>query len=156
MAVNDADNPGVVARPPLIYLGFLALGFMLDAVWPAAFVTNDVQYPVGAVLIVAGVALTAMAIRQFRRAGTSVETSRPVNALVTNGLYRLSRNPIYIALSLIHAGIAIAADNAWALVSLIPVLIILHYGVILREERYLERKFGEEYRRYRGSVRRWL
>ena len=156
MAVNDADNPGVVARPPLIYLGFLALGFMLDAVWPVAFVANDVQYPLGAILTIAGVALMTSAIRQFRRAGTNIETPKPATALVTAGLYRLSRNPIYIALSLIHAGIAIAADNAWALVSLIPVLIILHYGVILREERYLERKFGDEYRRYKGSVRRWL
>ena len=150
------DHPGVIARPPLIFLGFLALGFVLDTIWPVAVVANDVQYPLGAILVVVGVALVTIAIRQFRRAGTNVETPKPAIVLVTDGLYRLSRNPIYIAVSLIHAGIAISADNAWALVGLIPVLIVLHYGVIRREERYLERKFGEEYRRYRTSVRRWL
>ena len=150
------DHPGVIARPPLIFLGFLALGFVLDTIWPIAVVANDVQYPLGAIFVVVGVALLAIAIRQFRRAGTNVETPKPAIVLVTDGLYRLSRNPIYIAVSLIHAGIAISADNAWAMVGLIPVLIVLHYGVIRREERYLERKFGEEYRRYKRSVRRWL
>ena len=150
------DHPGVIARPPLIFLVFLALGFVLDTIWPVAVVANDVQYPLGAILVVVGVALVTIAIRQFRRAGTNVETPKPAIVLVIDGLYRLSRNPIYIAVSLIHAGIAISADNAWALVGLIPVLIVLHYGVIRREERYLERKFGEEYRRYRRSVRRWL
>jgi protein-S-isoprenylcysteine O-methyltransferase Ste14 len=95
-------------------------------------------------------------LRQFERAGTNHGTHKPATALVTGGLNRFSRNPIYISLSLIYAGIALLANSAWALVLLVPLLIVMHYGVIVREERYLEMKFGEDYRRYKAAVRRWL
>lgn len=150
------DVPGVIARPPLIYLGSLLFGFGLEYLWPASAIPNLVQYIAGAVLIALGVSILASAMRQFRKAGTNVQTWKPTTALVTNGFYRFSRNPIYVALSLIYAGIGIAADNLWALGLLVPVLVVIRYGVIAREERYLERKFGQEYLSYKASVRRWL
>lgn len=156
MTQADKDIPGVIARPPLIYLGSLGLGFGLDYLWPAPVLPNPVQYVVGASLIALGVIILAIAVRQFRKAGTNVQTWKPTTALVTDGLYRLSRNPIYIALSLIYAGIGIAADNLWALGLLVPVLVVIRYGVIAREERYLERQFGQEYLSYKASGRRWL
>ena len=77
-------------------------------------------------------------------------------ALVTGGIYRHTRNPLYVALALVYAGIAVAADSLWALMFLAPCLGVIRYGVIAREEAYLERKFGEEYRRFKSAVRRWL
>ncbi len=96
------------------------------------------------------------AFGQFRRHNTSFKPHEPSTALITEGPYRFSRNPMYLALSLLYAGIGIAADSPWTLALLVPLLIVLHYGVIIREERYLERKFADAYRRYKSSTRRWL
>jgi len=92
----------------------------------------------------------------FRRAGTSVPTQTPTTALVIRGLYHYSRNPIYIALSLVHLGVAVAVDSPWIAATLPIVLIVIRYGVIAREEAYLEAKFGQAYRDYKARVRRWL
>ena len=91
-----------------------------------------------------------------RRHKTSFKTDEPSTALITGGPYRYTRNPIYLALSLLYAGIGIAADSPWVLVLLAPLLVVIHYGVIIREERYLERKFADAYRRYKATTRRWL
>ncbi len=98
----------------------------------------------------------ATAIRQFRAAGTNVETWRPTEAIVTRGVYARTRNPIYLAMLAIYTGIALGVDSAWLLALVIPLALVLRYGVIAREERYLEAKFGEPYRAYRATVRRWL
>lgn len=153
---NQHDVPGVIARPPLIYLGFLIAGFALDFIWPVAVLPAGVQYVAGIGLIVVGVVIFASAIREFRRAGTSFRTHEPDTAIITGGPFRFSRNPIYLGFGLFFAGIAVAADNLWALALLLPVLIVIHYGVIAREERYLEAKFGEAYLGYKASVRRWF
>jgi protein-S-isoprenylcysteine O-methyltransferase Ste14 len=150
------DAPGVIAIPPLIYVGFLALGFAVDWLVPAAFLPDGVQYAAGLALIAAGAAIVVPVVRGFRGAGTNLDVRKPATALVTAGPFRFSRNPAYVALSLLHAGIAVMADNPWALGLLAPALLVMHFGVILREERYLERKFGAEYLRYKASVRRWL
>ncbi len=156
MTGDDKDLAGVIAPPPLIYLAFLLLGLGLDYVWPVALVPAGVQYPVGALLIALGLALFGAAVRLFVKADTSVQTRKPTTAIITDGPFRFSRNPIYLAMSLSYAGIAIAADNLWILGALVPALAVIRCGVISREERYLERKFAEEYLRYKASVRRWL
>lgn len=153
---NARDNPGVIAPPPLIYLGFLVVGLALDYLWPVAPVAEGARYPAGFALIAVGLVMFALAVREFFKAGTSVETRKPTSAIVTRGPFRLSRNPIYVALSLVYAGIGFAVDSAWVLALLAPALVVMRYGVVAREERYLERKFGEEYLRYKASVRRWL
>lgn len=103
-----------------------------------------------------GFAGLGQAMWQFRRAGTNVETYRPSTTVVRDGLYRFSRNPIYLSLGLDDAGIGIAAASFWVLALLIPLFLIIRYGVIAREERYLEQKFGAEYFAYKQSTRRWL
>ncbi len=153
---NDRDNPGVIAPPPLIYLGFLVLGVALDYLWPVGLGVGAVGVPTGAALFVLGGVIAVTAIRQFRRAGTNFKTHEPSTAIVTGGLYRYSRNPIYVALGLAYLGIAVAVDGLWAAALLVPTLAVVRYGVIAREERYLEGKFGDEYLRYKASVRRWL
>jgi protein-S-isoprenylcysteine O-methyltransferase Ste14 len=152
----QADNPGVIAPPPLIYLAALALGFVLDYLFPVSLLARTTQLVAGGVLMVAGLALAIAAVRLFSRAGTGVPTHRPVTALVTGGIYRFSRNPIYVGMTVLSAGIAVAADNPWLLALLVPTLAVMNYGVIAREERFLEAKFGDDYRRYKASVRRWL
>ncbi len=101
-------------------------------------------------------AVLAAALGRLRRAGTAVEPWRPSTALVTDGVYRLTRNPIYLAMGLLYLGLALALDSVVALVLLPPLLALVQVAVVSREERYLEGKFGDDYRRYRASVRRWL
>jgi protein-S-isoprenylcysteine O-methyltransferase Ste14 len=156
MAATQPDNPGVIARPPLLYLGALAVGLALHYVWPLAPWNGPGRSIAGLALIALGAALLFACLRRFRGAGTNVQTSQPTTALVTSGPYRYSRNPIYIGLSAIYLGIAVLVDSAAVAVLLVPVLLLIRYGVIAREEAYLERKFGDEYRRYRQTTRRWL
>jgi protein-S-isoprenylcysteine O-methyltransferase Ste14 len=150
------DTPGVIAPPPVIYAAFGLAGLGAEYLWPVAVLPQGPQYAAGTAAIALGLALGFAAIHQFRRHKTSIKPHEPSTALITAGPYRYTRNPIYLALALLYAGISIAADSPWTLALLVPLLIVMHYGVITREERYLERKFGDAYRRYRSSVRRWL
>ncbi len=153
---KETDSPDVIARPPFIYLGFLILGFGLDRLWPLALLPEVLQYTMGAAPIALGALVMGLAVRRFKAAGTNVQTPLPAIAIVTDGPYRISRNPIYLGMNAIYAGIGIAADAPWVLALIVPLLIVMRTGVVAREERYLERKFGDEYLRYKAKVRRWL
>jgi protein-S-isoprenylcysteine O-methyltransferase Ste14 len=152
----SADTPGVIAPPPLIYLGALGVGFALDAAIGDASLPSTVARPVGAALIVAGAGLMGTFVRAFGRARTPVDPYRPSEAVVTDGPYRLTRNPGYLGMTLTYAGIAIASNSPWALVPLPAAIVVIDRGVIAREERYLERKFGARYMDYKRRVRRWI
>ncbi len=152
----EQDAPGVIAKPPFIYLGFLALGLGLDWLWPYPLLPEALRYTLGGALFALGIALALASIRRFKAAGTNFDTQKPSTAILTEGPYRVSRNPIYIGLTAVYAGIGIAADAPWVWLLLLPALVVMHYGVILREERYLERKFGREYLDYKARVRRWI
>ncbi len=106
--------------------------------------------------VVAAVVLFVPAVLAFRRAGTPPEPHKPTTAIVTSGPYRFTRNPIYVSFTLVQLGIALWTGSGWILALLVPVIVLMHYGVIAREERYLERKFGDEYNEYRRHVRRWV
>jgi protein-S-isoprenylcysteine O-methyltransferase Ste14 len=150
------DRPNVIARPPRIVLAFLAAGFVLDQFMLAPFLCEPVQYLGGAGLLIGGIALMAAAMRRFRAVGTSIETWRSSAAIVADGPYAMTRNPLYVSLLLIYTAIGVIA-NAPAVVALLPVLFAaLHFGVVLREEDYLECKFGDSYLEYRQSVPRWF
>lgn len=159
MTDTQHDTAGVLAPPPLLYAGFFLAGIGLDRLWPIEMLRRadpEWRYATATVLFVIGAAVAVPALRGFRAAGTSIPPHRPTTALVTSGPYRFSRNPIYIGVSLAYVALAVALASTWALILLPPLLAVLHYGVIAREEAYLERKFGPEYRRYRQAVRRWL
>ena len=149
-------SPGVIAPPPLIYLAGLLVGFALQARLPAPRMPRRLTGPIGGGLLLTGVGLAASFITVFRRAGTPVDPRQATTALVTTGPYRLTRNPGYLSLALVCAGIAMLRRAVWPLLMLVPTLLVVDRGVIAREERYLEDRFGEEYRRYRSRVRRWL
>lgn len=154
------DNPGVVADPPMIYLAALGLGLLLDRAvpWQASlgWLGQPLRHAVGGACLLAGLAVVATAFRQFARAGTNLPTHRPTTALVVDGLYRWSRNPIYVALTLAYLGLALVLASPWTVALLPAVLAVMRYGVVGREERYLEAKFGDAYRAYKASVRRWI
>jgi protein-S-isoprenylcysteine O-methyltransferase Ste14 len=105
---------------------------------------------------VIALALCSYSVRQFRAAGTPVPGNKPTTVIVRTGPYRLSRNPIYLAFSLLHLGIAIWVNSLWLIATLIATVALMALVVIPREERYLERRFGAEYLDYKASVRRWL
>jgi protein-S-isoprenylcysteine O-methyltransferase Ste14 len=156
---RDAAAASVVTRPPLVYLAFLLLGLVLDRVLPLPLAlpgTALMQWMAGGGLILVGVAIMAAGARNFSRSATPVPSNQPVRVLVTSGIHGWSRNPIYIGMFLVYAGIGIAADSQWILILALPLAIALRYGVVAREEAYLERRFGDAYRDYKARVRRWL
>jgi protein-S-isoprenylcysteine O-methyltransferase Ste14 len=155
-APMQRDVPGVIAPPPLILLGHILVGLALDRLWPAPFLPSAIQYALGAALIVLAGALAGAAIVRFLRAGTNVPTRRPATVLVIAGPYRFSRNPIYVGMIVLLLGIGFAVDSLWIIALVAPFALVLRYGVIAREERYLEAKFADAYRAYRARVPRWI
>jgi protein-S-isoprenylcysteine O-methyltransferase Ste14 len=151
------DTPGVIALPPLLFGGALGLGLLLHYAFalPGLGLPGGGRRAFGIILILAGGGLLAAALRRFRAAGTHVSPTQPATALVVTGIYRFTRNPMYVGLSLVYAGIALLADSLVTLLLLAPLLAVIRYGVIAREERYMEAKFGNAYRDYRARVRRW-
>lgn len=156
MTEDAADKPGVIALPPFIYLAFLLAGLGLEVIAPTALLAAPLRYFVGGALIAGGLALAVVASGRFRAAGTNVRPTLPATALVTDGPYRFTRNPMYVALTAVYLGLTLTADSLWLLILLPLLLAVMHYGVIRREERYLAGKFGTPYHDYVGRVRRWL
>jgi protein-S-isoprenylcysteine O-methyltransferase Ste14 len=156
---KDTAVAGVTARPPILYLTCLLLGLALDRVLPLPVALPEavlIQWTAGGGLILIGVAIVAAGIRNFSRAGTPVPSNQSVRALVTTGIHCWSRNPIYVGMFLLYAGIGLAARSPWVLILAVPLAIALRYGVVVREEAYLERRFGDDYGDYKARVRRWL
>jgi protein-S-isoprenylcysteine O-methyltransferase Ste14 len=153
---TDRDVPGVIAPPPLLYLGGLGIGFLLEALLPGGSFPGHVHHVLGPLFLIAGLSLLGWWGASFRRANTPMPPWEPTKTLVTDGPYRLSRNPAYLGDALVYVGIALLANAPWALLPLPLVLLIMDRGVIRREERYLERRFGDDYRRLRTRRRRWL
>jgi protein-S-isoprenylcysteine O-methyltransferase Ste14 len=156
MPSETRDTAGVIAPPPLIFVTALAIGFGLEALLPGASLPGALRWPLGGVLVAGGIALALSFERSFRRAHTAVEPWKPTTAIVTSGPYRFTRNPAYLGMTLLSAGIAILAGAVWPLATLLLAVLVIDRGVIAREERYLERSFGEEYLAYKRRVRRWL
>ena len=157
--VNDTGTAGVIVRPPLIFLAALLLGFVSDRLLPLRFPVSRidlVHWIIAGSLILIGLALAAAGIRNFSRAGTPVPTNRPARALVTTGIHGWTRNPIYLGMFLIYGGIGVAARSPWILMLTLPLAITIRYGVVAREEAYLERRFGDAYRDYKARARRWV
>jgi protein-S-isoprenylcysteine O-methyltransferase Ste14 len=153
---SDRDTAGVLAPPPLIYLAGLGLGLLLDAFLPEASLPAAVRWAPGVLLVVGGVSLMAAFVGALHRAQTNVDPFKPTTAIVTSGPYRFTRNPGYLGMALVFSGISLLAGAPWALLLLFPTMAVIDRGVIVREERYLEDKFGNEYLTYRTRVRRWL
>lgn len=156
--MSQRDHPGVIAPPPLIFLGVLLLGWGLgEAVGePGLGLTNPVRRGLALAGLLIGLGIEGWAAGLFRKARTAVQPWKPSTALVTTGVYGLTRNPIYLGFAITYVGLSVGLDSPLALILLIPCLVVLDRLVIQREERYLAARFGTDYDRYRQRVRRWL
>jgi len=160
MAMTEVrDNAGVIAPPPLIALAAVLLGLALDWLLPAYVLTVLLSYwervVIAVILIGGGAALAIPALRGFRSAGTHVEPWQASTVLVTGGVFGRLRNPMYVGLTLLLSGLSIVLASDWMLVMTIVFMPVIHFGVVKREERYLEAKFGDAYRAYKASVPRY-
>lgn len=159
MTDHDAETAGVIAPPPLIYLAGLALG--LGADWLLGLPGLPEREGGGGLWLGlafggGGLALIAWAAGRFIKAGTALPPHRPSSALVTEGPYARSRNPIYLGMALVYLGVVCATASLGILLFFPLVILVMEFGVIRREEHYLERRFGQAYRDYKAAVRRWL
>ncbi len=156
METESQDRAGVITPPPIIYLIALAIGLLVDWLYPFQVLPTPFVIGIGLLLIAAAGPIVISALRAFSRAKTTFDVRKPTSAIVTNGPYRFSRNPGYVSLTLLYGGIACLVNSLWVLLMVVPAVTVMHFGVIKREERYLEAKFGDEYREYKTTVRRWV
>ena len=153
---NSLDHADVRIPPPLIYLVGFVLGLLLERAFPVLVLPKTLSR-VAAVLCIALFAiLTVWSIGLFRLARTSFIPIKPATALVISGPYKFTRNPMYFGLVCLYLGLALWFDVFWAVILLPAVIVLVQHYVIVREEQYLERKFGQEYLRYKAGVRRWI
>lgn len=148
----------VMVHPHRIYLMAFALGVVLQSAMPIVVfpLPQQIAYVVGGLCMAVGASILTWVLYTLRQAGTPFDTQKRTTTLCMSGPFRLTRHPTYLAYSLLYTGVSIALQNIWGLALLIPALYVMHRGVVLREENHLEDTFGEPYRRYQRSVRRWL
>jgi protein-S-isoprenylcysteine O-methyltransferase Ste14 len=158
MSEQTKDHPDVVVYVPVLLLATIALGVILDWFLPIGILTKLAGIPrlvAGAALLVLGLSVLATVNKAFNAAGTSIRPDQPTNALVTSGLFAHARNPVYVGGTIALIGVALPLASDWIVVLAVPMLLIQHYGVVKREEQYLEKKFGENYRSCKASVPRY-
>ncbi|HUE37040.1 MAG TPA: isoprenylcysteine carboxylmethyltransferase family protein [Candidatus Acidoferrum sp.] len=153
---DTKDSPDIISCPPLVYLGALGLGLLMDWLFPAHWLLSESWQVAGGILGATGTVIGFWGVHAFHRAGTNVRPDRPVTALVTSGPFRYSRNPLYIALTVIYLGISLTGGSLWPLATLIPALTVVQCKIVRREEQYLESRFGNAYRAYKAQVHRWI
>jgi protein-S-isoprenylcysteine O-methyltransferase Ste14 len=159
MTFAAPDRSQFVIFPPVIPYSTLAIACTLQWLEPLGLLVQlgqAMRIVAGVAIFAAGMAIMAAGHRAMSRHGTAVNPLRPTTALVTDGVFRYTRNPLYVGVSIALCGIALIAALDWVLVLIAPACVLLHYAVVRREERYLEHKFGEAYRRYRERVPRYL
>jgi protein-S-isoprenylcysteine O-methyltransferase Ste14 len=156
LRTDPQDTAGVIAPPPLLYAATLGAGLLAQRLRPAPLLPASLARPLGRILIPASMILGLSAVRTMRHAGTPIDPAEPTQTIVSQGPYRFSRNPIYLAFTLLTLGIASVRNTRWPVLLLPGTLLAMQRGVIAREERYLERRFGEAYLTYKQRVRRWL
>jgi len=157
MMQDAVDRSSAIVRPPIAWALALLAGLALNWLYPLPFVPAALPAAwIGALIFVLAFALAISAMVTIRKAGTNVETVKPTTTIVTNGPYRFTRNPIYLGMFFGQIGLAVGLNNFWLLLALVLFYFVIRYGVIAREEAYLERKFARVYLDYKSRVRRWL
>jgi protein-S-isoprenylcysteine O-methyltransferase Ste14 len=157
--VAGNETAGAIARPPLLFLATLLLGFLADRLLPLPILIpklDPVHWIIGSALVLIGLAIVVAGIRNFSSAETPVQGTKPTLRLVTTGIHGLSRNPIYVGMFLVYGGVGLALLSPWIFAFALPLALVIRYGVVAREEAYLEKRFGDSYRNYVACVRRWI
>jgi len=156
MGTESQDHASRIFPPAFIFVGGLTIGLLVQLVYPVQVLPNPFATGIALLLITVSGPLAILAVRSFSRAKTTYLFGKPASALVTDGPYRFSRNPGYVSLTMLFASVGFLFNSLWALIMIVPAVIVVHFGVIKREERYLEAKFGDEYLAYKMAVRRWI
>jgi protein-S-isoprenylcysteine O-methyltransferase Ste14 len=150
------DNPGVIAFPPLIWLVNAVISVVVHLFIRVPIMSYSVCFVCGIVFIILAPTLALSALRTMKAAGTNVLPSEPALTIVRSGPFRFTRNPMYLAFCLVQIALGFFLNDWITLLFVVPLALIFHYGVVLREERYLTAKFGESYLQYKREVRRWI
>jgi protein-S-isoprenylcysteine O-methyltransferase Ste14 len=150
------DHAQVAFPPPVGLLLALGLGFLGQWWIPLPFLPQGISRAAGTTLLGGALLLFVWAVWTLLSKGAEIRTHRPSDRIVTTGPYRFSRNPIYLAMVLLTTGAAVRANSLWFLVTAAVLALLLHRGVVLREERYLERRLSAPYLEYKRRVRRWI
>ena len=153
---NHEDNAGIITHPPFFYVGFVILALVFDYFYPLEIGYINITKPAAIIILVIGIFIMIAAGKMFRSDKQDVSVHTKTENIYQSGIYAYSRNPLYLALTMIALAGGLYFDKLWILISLIPVLYIMNKMVIAKEEAYLERKFGDEYRAYKEKVRRWI
>lgn len=153
---KPTDRAGVIFPPPLLMLLALLAAIALDRFWPLPVASRSLAVAIGAALGLLGIGIAAWGRTTLVKGGTHVSPYRSTSSIVSGGPYRFTRNPLYVGVQGLFVGLSLMFGTWWGLILLVPAFLVLHYGVVLREERYLERKFGNDYLAYKSRVRRWL
>ena len=150
------DNAGVIMFPPLLYLLTLAIGIAGSRLYQMPMLPQALASPLGILMLLLFFVLFFPAARIFTRNKTTVNPGGSTTTIVSNGLYRCTRNPMYLAFTFFYTGISLITQSWLGFLLLLPLLVLVQKGIIKREEAYLTRKFGKEYTDYKSQVRRWL
>ena len=152
----DKDHPNIIAPPPLIFFGCALVSWLLQHLLPLQVMSYSFSHSIGSALACAAGSLAIWAALVMKAHGTNIRPDRPSLKIVTSGPYRFTRNPIYLSLCLLQLGLGFILNGWIPLLFTIPLALILHFGVIMREEQYLESKFGEQYISLKKAVHRWM
>jgi len=155
-AKASTDSPGVIVFPPALLLGTVLLGVLLNLLWPWHLPCPIWMNAAGGILFIGGGFLAGWGRRTMARAGTHVPPHKPTLVIVTDGPFRLTRNPLYLGGTTAYLGLSLGFNLVWGVILMVPMLLILNWGIVRREERYLEKKFGETYLAYKARVPRWI
>ena len=152
------DHAGVYIPPPLIYAGIYFIAWFIQRLIPLnkTFWENEGIKFLGIVFLLAAIYLGVRGVGKFIQTGTTLVTMKPVTSLQQKGIYKFTRNPMYLGLISFYLSLTCFFGNWWHIILLPVLLLIIQEYVIKREEKYLERKFEEEYKSYKGNVRRWV
>ena len=153
---KQPDHAGVAFHPPLLLLASLGVGFLSRWLAPLSVSTSTVPAMIGPAIVALAFAIFFWAVVTMLRGHASIPTNKPTDAIVAGGPFRFSRNPIYLSMILLQIGVGVWTKSLWFFVLAAISVALLTWGVIMREERYLEQKFGGKYLSYKSRVRRWI
>tara|TARA_B100000745_G_C20120981_1_gene383805 strand:+ start:36 stop:527 length:492 start_codon:yes stop_codon:yes gene_type:complete len=152
----NENHPKVITQAEYVFIISIVLGFIINFFLPLRGIPKIIHIPLGVVFIIAGIRVLALSIDRFQKAKTSVSPFKPVKSLVMKGPYKRSRHPMYFGRVLLQMGIGFIFGNIWIVVLVIPTILIIWYGVIIPEEKYLQQRFGNKYLTYKKSTRCWI
>lgn len=156
MRTIKVDSAQVKIPPPIYLLGAIIVGFVVHWFYPIELVSPALRWAIGLPVIILGLSIIIYCATLFKKAQTDIKPWEPTSQIISSGIYRFSRNPIYFSFIIVGIGTAITINTLWVLIMMIPLVLLLNRNVIFKEESYLEKKFGQEYLNYKNRVRRWI